>query len=185
MCIRDSVYPTGYIEGTIDARGTVQFHGQPQYSAAEEAEREARWNEQYEAAKIQLNARVKRLNKAATWLETQVESAHEDKDMHAYIHALEEHDDPSAILRDAPLSGVLYAVQERLHVLSQPGYEVLPPRHTRSFTIVRVREARPTRRESGRTVQLTVWKHEGTPLIKEGSRYEAVSYTHLTLPTKA
>lgn len=168
----ERVYPTGYMEGTTDARGTVQFHGQPQYSAAEEAEREARWNEQYEAAKIQLNARVKRLNKAATWLETQVESAHEDKDMHAYIHAIEGHDDPSAILRDAPLSGVLYAVQERLHVLSQPSYEVLPPRHTRSFTIVRVREARPTRRESGRTVQLTVWKHEGTPLIKEGSRYE-------------
>ena len=76
------------------------------------------------------------------------------------------------ILRDAPLSGVLYAVQERLHALSQPSYEILPPRHTRSFTIVRVREARPTRRESGRTVQLTVWRQEGTPLIKEGSRYE-------------
>lgn len=168
----ERVYPTGYMEGAIDARGVVHFHGQPQYGAAEEAEREARWHGQYEAAKLQLNARIKRLNKAATWLETQVESAYEEKDMRAYINALEEHDDPSLILRDAPLSGVLYAVQERLHALSQPSYEILPPRHTRSFTIVRVREARPTRRESGRTVQLTVWRQEGAPLIKEGSRYE-------------
>lgn len=168
----ERVYPTGYMEGVIDARGTVQFHGQPQYSAAEEAERESRWNEQYEAAKKQLHVRVSRLNKAATWLETQVEAAQEGKDMRAYMDALEEHDDPCAVLSDAPLSAVLYAVQERLHTLSQPNYAILPQRHTRSFTIVRVSEARRTRRENERTVQLTVWNQEGTPIIVEGSRYE-------------
>lgn len=195
----ERVYPLGFMEGRLDARGVVQY-GAEQYGEDEEAERQAAWDAQCAFAHAKVNERIARLNKAAAWLEAHVSGVHgaDTADASTFVREIEHHSDPCAMLDSSTVSqaflyAVLCAVQARLARLSDCKseaytttlHEYCAPRHTRSFRIVRVREAQPTRRTSGRTVQLTIWRDTSAvapppAMLAEGTRY---TVTHL-VPTQ-
>ncbi|WFD19603.1 hypothetical protein MCAP1_001837 [Malassezia caprae] len=187
--VADRVYPVGYMEGELDAKGTLVYRG-PQYNTDEEQERQRAWEERRQCARAYLAEVAPRLERAAAWLEARCHMEYEGAataDVTAVVVALEKADDPTECLAthtsaaahaSLPYMGsLLCAVRERLTAVSQPGtppYEaalraLCAPRQVKSFCTVRVREARATRRASCRTVLLTVWE---PPELEAGARYE-------------
>lgn len=90
----------------------------------------------------------------------------------------------AAQVPQAQLQYLLWCARERAAILAAPESTAYvaardaqcPPRAVRALCIVRFHDARPTRRVSRRTVQLTVWD---PPCLMEGARYLV---THL-VPT--
>lgn len=66
--LADRVYPMGYMEGELDAKGALIFRG-PQYGADEEQERQQAWEARLDRARAYLAEVAPRLERAAAWLE--------------------------------------------------------------------------------------------------------------------
>lgn len=191
------IYPTGYQEGHRDVRGLPVFP-HAEHSAEEEAERAARWQTARHDAEAQLRTAARRVQAVLAWLEARVLACEALEPSHAqgtyaapsnpatqaYLAELEQCEDPTARLAadagapDAPQRQrqLLWCARLRDAVLSAPESEayaaaldaLCPARVVRSLCIVRFHDARPTRRVSPRTVQLTVWD---PPALAVGARY--------------
>ncbi|PKI84953.1 hypothetical protein MVES_000917 [Malassezia vespertilionis] len=197
ICL-DRVYPTGYIQGELDARGQTVFTGS-QYGTDEEQERQRAWAVQRQEAQGTLALMAQRVQASLQWLEPRVRpceplDAVSIQDVRSLLADVEATANPCARLEEvqrehsgqARLAALLWSARARASALDAPHTDahtsildaLCAPRRVKAFCIVRFHDAQRTKRTTRRSVQLTVW--DPPPFLKEGARLQV---SHL-IPTQ-